>query len=54
MKSNLVLEFGGHEADEASFVKRAQDLISENKNGQENFFCPFYVLPFTLYLRVRR
>ena len=25
MKSNLVLQFGGHEADEASFVKRAQE-----------------------------
>ena len=60
MKSNLVLQFGGHEADEASFVKRAQEewknagnKVSDIKE-QDNFFCPFYVLPFTLYLRVRR
>ncbi len=25
MKSNLVLQFGGREADEASFVKKAQE-----------------------------
>ncbi len=46
VKSNLVLQFGGREADEAAFVKRAQeDWKNAGKKASEIKELSLYVQP---------